>query len=217
MIPTRLRAHLPVGHWWIVRERRGRLVVILSALVPIDSALEDQLVRDAARAWRRHRRKTRVLPIAGATELVARQARRPVTAAGAAVVTASLVIAGGVAVTQVQPQHSPVYRASSPPAQPGPAARLPGKPSRSSPPRRAVPGRPSTPVQVVRDHHDKTPTLASPRMLPVGWQVRLPVRRLHVRPPHMPVKVPRVPVRIPAVRRRRLVDVRVGRLLHLFL
>lgn len=221
MIPARRRAVLPPGHWWVAHRRHGRLIVTLSAAVPIDSDLEHKLVCDAVRAWKQHQRRGLMLlpaPIAGGGGLgwLLNQLRRPAVAAGIAVAAAGIAVA---AVTVVEtPGHAP----HRPPAAAGP----PAAPRGSQPPRTApkpTPSRPSVPKQAPKSRPDRpdpgvgvaepvAARVTAPRVRVRVPPVRVKVPPVHVTPP--PVKTPPPPVTAASCR---LVRVDVGQLVRVCL
>ena len=223
MIPLRRRAVLPPGHWWIAYRHHGHLVVAVSTLVPPNSRLEHELVREAVRAWRHQQRKGLVLlpaPIAGGAGVgwLVRQFRRPAVAAGATVAAAGIALAAVVTEIPKHPPHRPPT-AVAPPARSTPNPSRPGlRPPVSPAPRHPQSVRP----QAARTRPQPTHSVVSvstgavrvdPQRLPVRVPVRVPP--VHVAPP----KVPHPPVvgRPPTGSQCRLVELQLGHLAHVCL
>lgn len=222
MIPVRRRAPLPAGHWWIAHHDHGHLIVTVSALVPPGSDLEQDLVREAVRAWQHNKRKGLVLlpaPITGGAGLgwLVRQIRKPAVATGTAVATVGVALA----VTLTELPHQAPYRppvAAAPPVMP----EVPG-PGHDTTPRRPVaapqhPG-PVSP-QPSQAHAVAAVSTSRVHVDPARLPARLPVR---VPPVHWtPPKVPGPPVKVPPpppvkVTDCRLVELHVGKLVRVCL
>jgi hypothetical protein len=200
VIPERRRAVLPPGHWYLVHQsNRGHLVVTVSALVPPGSRLEQEVVREAVRAWRRHQRRGLVLlpaPIAGGAGLgwLARQFRRPTMAAGATVTAAGMAWGAVTLLPSHTPHRPPAAEAAlAPPTAPAPRHHtVPHRPAKPAP-QRPGPARP----QVSQPHAVAAVSTTRVSVHPARLPVRLPV---HVPPVHWtPPRLPKPPVKVPLV------------------